>query len=80
MTDQTLFVIRVGEQIRAGLQQIEELYRSKKCGNLCAVINDSDRKARSYSYGYKSGYSYSYRYGYNNHGKKRKWYQFWKKK
>ena len=79
VTDLTLFVLRVGEQERAGLPAIEELYHSKKCGNLCAVINDSDRKARSYGYGYAGGYSY--RYGYNNHGrKKRRWFQFWKKK
>ena len=80
VTDQTLFVIRVGEQVRAGLSSIEELYKSKKCGNLCAVINDCDRKARSYGYGYTGGYSYSYQYGYGKHGKKRKWYQIWKKK
>lgn len=81
VADQTLFVIRVGEQVRAGLPSIEELYRSKKCGNLCGVINDSDRKARSYGYSYGQGYSYSYRYGYSNHGRKpRRWWQFWKRK
>lgn len=78
--DVTLFVIRVGEQLRAGLPSIEELYKSKKCGNLCAVINDSDRKARSYGYGYGSdgSYSYSYQYGYGHHKKKKGW-KFWKK-
>lgn len=80
VTDLTLFVIRVGEQIRAGLPMIEELYRSKKCGNLCAVINDCDRKARKYGYGYgATGYSYSYQYGYKHHGKKKPWWKFWKK-
>ena len=76
----TLFVIRVGEQLRAGLPSIEELYKSKKCGNLCAVINDSDRKARSYGYGYggDGSYSYSYQYGYGHHKKKKGW-KFWKK-
>lgn len=78
VADQTLFVIRVGEQERSGLSAIEELYRTKKCGNLCIVINDSDRKANSYGYSYGKGYSY--RYGYSNHGKRRKhWWQFWQK-
>lgn len=82
VTDYTLFVIRVGEQAKAGLPTIEELYQSKKCGNLCAVINDSDRKVRSYGYGYTAGYSYSYsyQYGYRHKTKKRKWFEFWKKK
>lgn len=75
--DVTLFVIRVGEQLRAGLPSIEELYKSKKCGNLCAVINDSDRKARSYGYGSDGSYSYSYQYGYGHRKKKRGW-KFWK--
>lgn len=78
VTDLTLFIIRVGEQVRAALPTIEELYQSKKCGNLCAVINDSDRKARSYGYGYTGGYSYSYQYGYGKHGrhgKKKHWWQ-----
>lgn len=81
MADLTLFVIRVGEQIRAGLPSIEELYKSKKCGQLCAVINDSDLKTRTYGYGYRSGYSYSYsyQYGYGHHKPKRKWWQIWKK-
>lgn len=80
LCDVTLFVIRVGEQLRAGLPSIEELYKSKKCGNLCAVINDSDRKARSYGYGYGSdgSYSYCYQYGYGHHQKKKGW-KFWKK-
>lgn len=79
VADQTLFVIRIGEQVRAGLPAIEELYQSKKCGNLCAVINDSDRKTSYAGYGYGQQ-GYSYRYGYNNHGKtERKWWQFWKK-
>lgn len=73
IADQTLFVIRVGEQVRAGLPAIEQLYHSKKCGNLCVVINDSDRKTIYTGYG-KQGFSY--RYGYQ---KKRKWWQFWKK-
>lgn len=78
VTDLTLFIIRVGEQVRAALPTIEELYQSKKCGNLCAVINDSDRKARSYGYGYTGGYSYSYQYGYgkHGHGKKKHWWQW----
>lgn len=75
--DATLFVIRVGEQIRAGLPAIEELYKSKKCGNLCAVINDADLKTRVYGNGYGS-YGYHYQYGYHHHAK-RKWYEFWKK-
>ena len=81
VADITLFVIRVGEQVRAGLPSIEELYKSKKCGNLCAVINDSDLKTRSYGYGYRSGYSYSYsyQYGYGQHKPRRKWWQVWKK-
>lgn len=81
MADLTLFVIRVGEQIRAGLPSIEDLYKTKKCGQLCAVINDSDLKTRTYGYGYRSGYSYSYsyQYGYGHHKPKRKKWQFWKK-
>lgn len=75
--DLTLFVVRIGEQLKAGLPMIEELYKSKKCGSLCAVINDSDRKARSYGYG-TGGYSYSYQYGYGSKQKKSRW-KFWKK-
>lgn len=75
VSDITLFVIRVGEQERAGLQQIEELYESKKCGNLYAVINDTDVKTRNYGYG--DGYRYSYSYGYSSR-KKSSWWKLWK--
>lgn len=79
VSDLTLFVVRVGEQVRAGLPAIEELYKNKKCGNMAIVVNEADAKTRTYGYGYGgySGYSYSYQYGYDVH-RHRKWWEFWK--
>lgn len=77
--DLTLFVVRVGEQVRAGLPAIEELYKNKKCGNMAIVVNEADAKTRTYGYGYGgySGYNYSYQYGYDIR-RHRKWWQLWK--
>lgn len=52
LADVTLMVVRVGVQLKANLDAIDELYDSHKLGNLCIVINDSDVKARTYGYGY----------------------------
>lgn len=81
VADLTLFVVRVGEQSRAGMAAVEELYNTKKCGNLCIVVNDADLKTRTYGYGYKTGYRYGYGYGYQyGYGKSKKpWWAFWRK-
>lgn len=78
VADVTLFVMRVGVQLKNGLIPVKELHQTRKIGNLCLVINDADLKARTYGYGY--GYGYGYSYGYGNAEEldaKRKWWQLW---
>lgn len=74
VADITLFVMRVGVQTKHGMPAIGELYRSRKIGNICLIINDSDIKALTY------GYGYGYGYGYDNAARNaatRKWWQLW---
>lgn len=72
VADVTLFVMRIGIQLKNGLILVKELHQTRKIGNLCLVINDADLKARTYGYGYG--------YGYGNAEEldaKRKWWQLW---
>ena len=79
VADVTLFVIRVGVQVRAFLPELEKMNKDKKYRHLCIALNDVDVKAK-YGYGYGYGYgnygygNYSYGYGgqHNNRQSKKK--------
>ena len=51
VADVTLFVIRVGVQVRAFLPELEKMNKDKKYRHLCIALNDVDVKAK-YGYGY----------------------------
>lgn len=68
VADITIFSMRVGEQQRDFLPELETMYRAKKFRNLCIVINDADAKKK---YGYSYGYGYGYGYGEKKETKKR---------
>ncbi len=70
VADVSIMVMRVGVQPKAGLRSITELHRSRKIGNICAIVNDCDMKARAYGYGYGYGYGYAPR-------RKKAWWKLW---
>ncbi len=72
VADLTVFVLRVGVQVRNFLPELEKMYQARRFRNLCVVVNDSDAKR-----GYYSGYSYGYGYEDGHAGKSR--FSFWRK-
>lgn len=63
VSDLTLFIIRVGQQNRDFLPELENLYQEKRFNNLTIIINDADINIKLYGYGPRVGYGYGYQYG-----------------
>lgn len=63
VADLTLFIIRVGQQNRDFLPELENLYREKRFNNLTIIVNDADINIKLYGYGPRVGYGYGYQYG-----------------
>ena len=72
--DRTLFVVRTGLLERSMLNELEEIYETKRLKNLSIILNGTFSHGGYYKYGYRYGYRYSYRYGYRYgyHGEKKK--------
>lgn len=60
LSDITLFVIRAGLFQRALLPKIQELYDTRRYGNMAIVLNATTSGMSGYGYNYGNGYRYSY--------------------
>jgi Mrp family chromosome partitioning ATPase len=58
----SFFLVRCGLMERSMLNELENIYTSRKLNNLAVILNGVDMKAGryGYKYGYNSGGSYSY--------------------
>ena len=70
--DRTLFVIRAGLLNREMLDELQDIYNSKRLKGLSMILNGTHSSSGKYSYryGYSYGYGYGYGYGYHYHSKK----------
>lgn len=73
-TDLSVYVIRAGYSHKSAINNVNNIYKSKKLNNLSVVINDVKVEGM---YGYKYGYAYGYGYGYYEEDNKKK--SFFKK-
>lgn len=62
--DRTLFVVRNGLLARNMLNELENIYETKRFKNLVMILNGTMSHGSYYKYSYRYGYRYSYRYGY----------------
>lgn len=58
-TDVNMYLVRQGYSKLEYLRTLDELYRDRRLGNLCILLNDSD-------FGGSYGYGYGHHYGYVN--------------
>ena len=71
-SDRTLFVVRAGLMNREMLEELQNIYDSKRFNHLAMILNGthSGSGRYGYSYGYSYSYGYGYGYGYHYHQKK----------
>ncbi|MBQ0021387.1 MAG: polysaccharide biosynthesis tyrosine autokinase [Bacteroidales bacterium] len=64
--DRTIFIVRAGVYLRNMLNEIDNMYESKKFGEMCVLLNGTEGAGGRYGYSrysYNYGYSYGYSYG-----------------
>lgn len=66
--DRTIFVVRAGLLNRDMLDELEDIYDSKRFKSLSMILNGTYGGGKGYRYKY--GYSYGYGYGYGYYNKK----------
>ena len=68
--DRTIFVVRAGLLNRDMLDELEEMYDTKRFKSLAMILNGTYGGGTGYRYRYGYSYGYGYGYGYHYHSKK----------
>ena len=68
--DRTIFVVRAGLLNRDMLDELEEIYDTKRFKHLSMILNGTYGGGTGYRYKYGYSYGYGYGYGYHYHSKK----------